>query len=337
MLRSATKRMACRIESWNDTASTQEEPMNSRMVHGVVLTIAIGLSAGLWAQRAPKVPTPSGPDIIVNGGTPRMIAGLWTFQSGMRVTEAQPGQRMASPPRLGTTWTRCIGDGDTAAIVDQLIGAEAMFDGAQSCSRFGLSITSNRVSGSRHCSLMGTWGLISDDTRLNARIAETTLAARYRQKASFQGETLSSARWAVEGRRVGDCPGATLAAPASQQDGIPTGPLPSEPDHPPAAQFSTIEPAKAPPPAPSVAAEQADDIVVIARKLRKLRLHYASTGRALRWCHTDISSGDPRLDRIGCAMVRACVHDGHDEPTAALACVNRRVDLLVPVAAHGTE
>lgn len=98
-----------------------------------------------------------------------------------------------------------------------------------------------------------------------------------------------------------------------------------------ALQRPSPEPSAAPTPAPSVVTE-ADDIVVIARKLRRLRLHYASSGRALRWCHTDIPSGDPRLDRIGCALIRACVRDGFDDTASALVCVNRRIDMLYPVA-----
>ncbi len=73
-----------------------------------------------------------------------------------------------------------------------------------------------------------------------------------------------------------------------------------------------------------------DDIVVVARKLRKLRLHYASSGRLLSWCHADISSGDKRVDRIGCAILRACVREDNNTTQTALACFRRKVDEVDP-------
>ena len=69
-----------------------------------------------------------------------------------------------------------------------------------------------------------------------------------------------------------------------------------------------------------------DDIVVIARRLRLMRLHYASSGRILAWCHADVSSGDKRVDRIGCAMLRACVREGNETRDTALTCLRRKID-----------
>ncbi|TXC71449.1 hypothetical protein FSB78_11225 [Sphingomonas ginsenosidivorax] len=77
-------------------------------------------------------------------------------------------------------------------------------------------------------------------------------------------------------------------------------------------------------------AESADDIVVVARRLRRLRLTYASSGRILRWCRTSISSGDRRVDRIGCAIVRACVREGFGDRGPDIACFRRKVESLEP-------
>ena len=74
--------------------------------------------------------------------------------------------------------------------------------------------------------------------------------------------------------------------------------------------------------------------MVVARKLRTMRLHYGSDGRSMRFCHADISSGDRRIDRIGCAIVRKCVRDGYDDKPAALACLNRAIDFVDAPARH---
>ena len=82
-------------------------------------------------------------------------------------------------------------------------------------------------------------------------------------------------------------------------------------------------------PAPPAAADtKPDDIVVIARRLRRLQLHYGVDGNIVNWCHADTSSGDKRVDRIGCAIVRACTKSGADTVEATLACFRRRVDSL---------
>ena len=73
---------------------------------------------------------------------------------------------------------------------------------------------------------------------------------------------------------------------------------------------------------------QDDDIVVIARKMRLVRLNYALSGPWLQRCEAERSSGDPRIDRIMCAMLRACISEGFREPRPAMACMNRRLDDL---------
>lgn len=86
--------------------------------------------------------------------------------------------------------------------------------------------------------------------------------------------------------------------------------------------------AHAPQPVQQEPAVDGPDIVVIARKLRKVRIHYATNGRWVRRCDIDISSGDERIDRIMCAILRACVKSGHSEVDAAKACIAGRIDSL---------
>lgn len=297
------------------------------------------LTAVLAAQQTP-------PDVVVQGGTPRMIAGLWSFRSSIGYTPP-PGNRRMRPPRLARSWNLCVTDGDTRAILEQLVGERAGFDGGQTCSSLSLSIERDRVHGSRRCMVaLGAVGSGIRTTRFRSRIGERKLAADYALQGSIRGETGPSTRWQVTADRVGDCPaaGKVLSAPAlapaptpvvvtapliravsgRAEEPVSPGPMSDAADHPVAV--AGVSPRPAPPPA-----GEADDVVVIARKLRVMRLHYASDGALFRWCHADISSGDPRIDRIGCALVRACVREGSDTVADTLACYHRKVDTLDPV------
>ncbi|WP_230770047.1 hypothetical protein [Sphingomonas sp. Leaf4] len=96
-----------------------------------------------------------------------------------------------------------------------------------------------------------------------------------------------------------------------------------------AAGMGIVPPAAhAPQPVPQEPAVDGPDIVVIARKLRKVRIRYATNGRWVRTCDIDISSGDERIDRIMCAILRACVKSGHREVDEAKACIAGRIDSL---------
>ncbi|RDE07211.1 hypothetical protein [Sphingomonas aracearum] len=138
----------------------------------------------------------------------------------------------------------------------------------------------------------------------------------------------------VAGRRIGACAGqavpvkpAPIASPAPRL--VPAAPVTTPPPRPTLVRSEDdhdYEVARRPPPPP--VAGEAEDVVVVARKLRRMRLHYSSDGKIMRFCHADISSGDPRIDRIGCAMLRLCVREGYDDKPSALACLNRRIDFV---------
>jgi hypothetical protein len=325
----------------------------------MIRVIAMGGSVAVAAMLAAWAGPTVGQDIIVNAGTPRMLAGLWTFHADAATRDAVPG--VVGPRGRGPQdWSLCIRDGDTPAILEQLIGARAVFDDGMLCSPMGLTITRNRVNGSRRCPLppietrnAGYIVGVVAETRLRARIGESNLSADYQEQIGLPGADVPKTRWRVSARRIDTCEGPAVrqvaaSAPAPAPTPVQTGPaaqlvrsdaaqpedeadpLPGAADHPAEADGGTA----APPPhrsAPDATPAQAEDIVVVARKLRRVRLHYASSGRALRWCHADISSGDARLDRIGCAMVRACVRGGSDTTPEVLGCVNRRIDTLDPV------
>lgn len=329
----------------------------ARIRQTLVLIGSGSIAAALAAQVTPPGPGPGpvpgagGPDIVVNGAMPRMVAGLWRFRSGTRLTDPVPGQRQA-PPQRWQAWDRCIADGDTPAIVDQLIGAQAGIQASEErgtlCSALKLSIDRTRAVGSRRCSVAISAGpALQITTGLRATIAETRLSADYVEERGSFGGSSRITRWQVTAERIGDCPGAPpTAVPTVMPPPVavvaPTTaatPVSSKSAEPTIARVSSVTPTDRGAPAPSPTASPApetasppEDIVVIARRLRRLRLHYGVDGNAVRWCHADVSSGDKRVDRIGCAIVRACTKSGADTVEATLACFRRRVDSLDPPA-----
>ncbi len=79
------------------------------------------------------------------------------------------------------------------------------------------------------------------------------------------------------------------------------------------------------------------DIIVIARKMRTVRLNYTVVGRHLKTCEPVVSSGDARIDRVMCAVLRQCTASGKTEVAAARACVNQRIAMLEELPAGATE
>lgn len=293
----------------------------------VVVTACTGVAAGaLAAQALPPVQQTgqdAGPDILVEGGVPRMIAGQWRFTMSPALTDPVAGRPLPRAMR-GQVWERCIDQDDTAAIIDAMIGEEASFDGAQGCSRLGITMHGARLSGGRRCSRGTAIGLADTTTSISGRIARERLTLDYRRQTTIGGQSGPKTRWQVVAVRTGSC-----AVPPPPGDPPPVARV--APMAAPELELVHGSGARAPNAvaAPAATADAgADDILVVARKLRRIRLHYASTGRILRWCHADISSGDPRLDRIGCALVRACVKEGNEGDPDVLACVHARVDSL---------
>lgn len=71
-----------------------------------------------------------------------------------------------------------------------------------------------------------------------------------------------------------------------------------------------------------------NEIVVIARKMRKVRLEYTMFGPHFRRCDVAVSSGDARIDRVVCAILKACVSEGHRNVAPARECVRRKIGTL---------
>lgn len=74
--------------------------------------------------------------------------------------------------------------------------------------------------------------------------------------------------------------------------------------------------------APSV---ESEDIVVIGRKIRKVRLNYALWGPHMKRCDVEISSGDEQIDRFVCTVLNACIKDGFRDAISAKTCLDERI------------
>lgn len=95
---------------------------------------------------------------------------------------------------------------------------------------------------------------------------------------------------------------------------------------------------QAPPQTPVPSAnDEGSEILVIARKLRRVQLNYAMRGPFVVGCDAAKSSGDERIDRIMCAILRSCVKAGNREVPEAKACMMARIDALAEEGARVSD
>lgn len=89
--------------------------------------------------------------------------------------------------------------------------------------------------------------------------------------------------------------------------------------------------------APLRAQDEEDTILVIARKMRLVDVEYALKDRALASCAIRTSSGDLRIDRIVCAILRDCVKSGVTEAKSVKLCMNARIESFASEGEEGGE
>lgn len=77
--------------------------------------------------------------------------------------------------------------------------------------------------------------------------------------------------------------------------------------------------------APSAALPPADEVVVTAERLRRLRLSLAIPAGKLRTCAVKVSSGDARIDTVACEAARACVEGGVQAAEPLADCINTHI------------
>lgn len=257
---------------------------------------------------------------------------------------------MSSTP--GWTIHTCIADEDRSDAVVRLLGRENA-ETVPGCSHMRTRIDQGRLASRQSCTGMAAMGAGSGaatfdtKTRFSGTLTPTRIIVNMETRTQNGGQDVSEMTGRLIAERTGECskPAIPVAGPPTRRSPA-VGPAAIRDVAPPRQSDSKTIPAMDPsvtaptpparitsgPVAPSAAAtpESPDDVVVVARRLRKLRLNYASTGRVMSRCRADISSGDKRVDRIGCAIVRACVREGFGEPEPALTCFRRKVDSLEP-------
>jgi hypothetical protein len=291
--------------------------------------LAVGLlSAAAVAQDVPVVPPP---EIVVEGERPHVEAGMWEIH--------QWPARMMGP---GWTIHVCIADESLEDAVARLFGRDNRYT-APGCSPVQVRIADGRLRGGISCTRIRAAGdpesppvIAETGLHYEGTLTATRIDVRVTLRGEENGDVVRDDRTRLTAVRTGDC-----AAPAAVGRSTPLAPPakvitaldpPVHRAEPPKEPVAGFAPAPAMPEAaakPSVT-ESADDIVVVARRLRKLRLRYTSTGRRMYFCHADVSSGDKRVDRIGCAIVRSCVRAGFGETGPDIACFRRKVDSLEP-------
>lgn len=304
--------------------------------------VASGLMAVAAAGVAQDVPVAPAPEIVVEGARPQVDAGAWTIhQWPSRTINFSPGghgtgRQISSTP--GWTARTCIADAGVNDAIARLLGRDNAVT-PPGCSPMRIRIGKGRLTGRRDCTRMMALGgelrhaVMESATRYTGVLAQRRIDVRLQSRTQDNGEDVAETTGRLTAERTGPCApvvavrrsaplplatGKTIPAPGT---GVTSLALPETVSRGDVAAVAPI----APPTAAS-----ADDIVVVARRLRKLRLTYASTGRTLSSCRTSISSGDRRVDRIGCAIVRACVREGFGEPGWDIACFRRKVNSLEP-------
>ncbi len=289
------------------------------------------LAAGAVAQDVPRGPTAMPPEIVVEGARPQVEAGMWEIhQWPSRLM--QKGSGGFGTARSVTTlpgWTikSCIADERLEDAVARLLGRDNSYT-APGCSRVQIRIGDGRLKGRRSCTRLRPTGdmqsppvIAETDMRFDGTLTQTRIDVRITTRGKENGDIVADGSSRLEAVRTGDCPAATAGGrtpPRSPEKTLPALDLPAPPASvplPPSVPVPTVT-------------ESPDDIVVVARRLRKLRLRYTSTGRRMYFCHADVSSGDRRVDRIGCAIVRSCVRAGFGERGPDIACFRRKVDSL---------
>jgi len=279
-------------------------------------------------------------DIVVTGERPHIEAGLWHFSLSPShgVSEGVAGR--AQTMSRGHEWDVCIPEGELDRTVMRLLGGEPVQRLGIECGAMRVRIAKGRLSASLSCDTRAPgeteiYQLTRDYVgKLSATKLDISITTRSEHDGERTGETFGK----LTAERVGQCPSQPKASAVGRPAPSIVGaePLPpAEPAAPPRAPPADEAPAPLPRPPSSDSSAAAGtqaatpaDIVVIARKLKKIRLHFASEGRHFSWCHADISSGDPRLDRVGCAIVRTCVEQGYDDQDSALGCFNAKVATL---------
>jgi hypothetical protein len=289
--------------------------------------VVCALLAGAAPEKTPGVPDDVivkgkrlDPDIIVEGSRKTLTPGLWNLPAGpgtLTIKRPSDGGTSSIP---ATRWQACLPADVLTAQLSRLL-VEGSVPG---CSPIHFRMRGPRVIAGFRCDSFA----VSEHADYGGMAKRNSIDLRF-EKASERsgpgGEIVMTVISRLRAERAGNCAATDQPSPSIRN------PIFAAATHQPAlADDLPVAPAVMPRGVAVGDAAQPDDIVVVARKLMNLRLRYASDGRILTNCANTRPSGDVRIDRIGCAVLRACVASGSEEKDRTLACFNARIMSLVP-------
>lgn len=141
---------------------------------------------------------PPEPEIVVTGGRPHVVPGLW------RIEESTTFSETINPrfqPRPGQIRTVCISPEHVEPALENLLSAAIGLSGGGLCTMSTVRVRNGKVTGGRTCSL--PMGSLSYD--LHGKVNGDTMEAA----VTIVGETAHSKtryRRRVTGSRIGTCP-----------------------------------------------------------------------------------------------------------------------------------
>ncbi len=284
------------------------------------------------------------PTIVVEGERLKIASGLWRVQSSpgrWTIKGGGPTGKRQLVNYPGWHQQLCIPSEGLEDAVRRLIGDSPDQPDQLGCSRLHVRIDRDRLTARKSCAKGGEGGTVEASTIYRGSLRPGSFDVSVDTRTVRGDDEIGGGTHRISGERVGLCPlstGHQSPARSASNDSPPVrsfdGKLPSQPGNTtPDLKFPPRTVATPPPVAAAsspTATASAENIVVVGRKLRRLRLRYRSSGRTLASCHPEISSGEPRLDRIGCAILRSCIREGAEDEDHALECFRRKVDELDP-------
>jgi hypothetical protein len=204
--------------------------------------------------------------------------------------------------------------------------AKLLIEGSEvGCSPIRFRQRGHRVIANFSC----THGALDEDVDYSgtATSSSVDLALNVVSQFSLGGSDVSTKRQSrLIAKRLGECTTVGTAQPPEIRNPVFTASVHPTPlgDDLPEAPSVMLRGVVA---GPSV---QPDDIVVVARKLMNLRLRYVSDGRIMTNCSNTRPSGDLRIDRIGCAVLKASWR-------AAARRTTRRWPILTTASCHSSR
>ena len=288
-------------------------------------------------------------DIVVNGKLPKMAAGEW------EVRETLPARMRGQSVETRQPQKVCVGDRNGLSALQSVLERQRREGMMEKCSTVTIDLKNDRLSGRRRCSTIS----VDFSYRYSGIISDTSFEIDEYTDVLNRSGGRSSGRKTIIGRLIGPCEksegtvndGSTAAAiplavpPLSTRQSLSSEVETRSPQSvAPIARSAEISPSIIAPARPSAdvltpsvpqkdngnEVTSQDEIVVLARSFQRMKLSIRKVSRSERFCRATESSGDKKIDRIGCSVLLRCIERGFVEKQEVTMCVNKRMDELFP-------